>query len=57
MVEYRSSERDGGIGYSECALDPYPKGPFAPKAHTLGPMYRYREYFEAKVYTIWVKEF
>ena len=34
----------------------HPKGPCAQIVYTLGPipMYLYREYFKAKVYTIWV---
>ena len=32
----------------------YPKGPCTQMAYTLAPMYLYREYFKAKVYTIWV---
>ena len=31
-----------------------PKGPCTQIVYTLGPMYLYREYFKAKVYTIWV---
>ena len=31
-----------------------PKGPCTQIVYTSGPMYRYREYFKAKVYTIWV---
>ena len=31
-----------------------PKGPCSQIVYTLGPMYLYREYFKAKVYTIWV---
>ena len=32
----------------------FPKGPCTQIVYTLGPMYLYREYFNAKVYTIWV---
>ena len=31
-----------------------PKGPCTQIVYTLVPMYLYREYFKAKVYTIWV---
>ena len=31
-----------------------PKGPCTQIVYTLGPMYPYREYFKANVYTIWV---
>ena len=31
-----------------------PKGPSTRIVYTLGPMYVYREYFQAKVYTVWV---
>ena len=31
-----------------------PKGSCAQIVYTLGPMYLYREYFKANVYTIWV---
>ena len=31
-----------------------PKGPCAQIAYTLAPKYLYRDYFKAKVYTIWV---
>ena len=30
----------------------YPKGPCTQIVYTLGPMYPYREYFKAKVYTM-----
>ena len=30
----------------------YPKGPCTQIVYTLGPMYPYREYFKANVYTI-----
>ena len=30
------------------------KGPCTQIVFTLGPMYLYREYFQANVYTIWV---
>ena len=32
----------------------FPKGSCTQIVYTLGPMYLYREYFKAKVYTIWV---
>ena len=35
-------------------MEPYPKGPCTQIVYTLGPTYLYREYFKAKVYTIWV---
>ena len=31
----------------------FPKGPCTQIVYTLSPMFRYREYFKAKVYTIW----
>ena len=35
----------------EKILQAIPKGPWAQIVHTLVPMYLYREYFKAKVYT------
>ena len=32
----------------------FPKGPCTQIVYTLAPMYLYREYFTAKVYTVWV---
>ena len=33
-------------------LKPFPDGPCTHIAYTLGPMYLYREYFKANVYTM-----
>ena len=35
-------------------LPSYPKGPCTQIVYTLAPKYLYRDYFKAKVYTIWV---
>ena len=32
----------------------FPKGPCTQIVYTLAPKYLYRDYFKAKVYTIWV---
>ena len=32
----------------------YPEGPCTQIVYTLAPMYLYKEYFKANVYTIWV---
>ena len=38
-----------------CYTKPFPKGPCAQIVYILAPKYLFRDYFTAKVYTIWVR--
>ena len=43
-----------GLGFREFRWKPLPKGPCTQRVYTLAPKYLDRDYFKAKVYTIWV---
>ena len=46
--------RRAGGGLPKCFGFMSSKGPCTQIVYTLAPMYLYREYFKANVYTIWV---